>query len=124
MLLGGRYGSNAVVQGLAANIAARLQQTAPPGSLRVSDSSYDTVRGLRDVQVQVQVQVQKLLAIKRLGAPIISYLVQRARLHAQRTVALGIAGVVPRMIGRAAELLVSQQATLGLQAGRRLGAGA
>jgi len=55
------------------NIAARMEQTAPPGGLRISHETYAQVRGVFDVEPQPP------LSVKGVDAPLRTYLVVRAR---------------------------------------------
>ena len=98
VLLGGGVDEDGSIRGIAVNIAARMEQTAPAGGLRISQDTYAPVRGVFDVEVQPP------LAVKGIDAPIVSYLVQRARPRAFRLPSRGIEGVLTRMIGRDAEL--------------------
>jgi hypothetical protein len=86
------------VMGMALNIAARMEQTAPPGTLRISYDTYRHVRGVFDVEQQPPIHV------KGVGEPIVTFLVQRARPRAFRVATRGIEGVATRMVGRDAEL--------------------
>ncbi len=72
VLLGG-VDSEGTIRGLAVAIAARMEQTAPAGTLRISRDTYRQVRGLFDVEVQAPI------AVHGLDEPVASYLVQRAR---------------------------------------------
>ena len=98
VLLGGGVDAEGTIRGMAVNIAARMEQSAPPGSLRISHDTYAHVRGL------FEVAVQEPLALKGLDAPLQSYLVVRAKPRSFRIVTRGIEGVATRMIGRDAEL--------------------
>ena len=55
-----RVDAEATIRGHAVNVAARMEQTAPPGALRISDSTYRHVRGVFDVDVQPPLQVKGL----------------------------------------------------------------
>ena len=98
VLLGGGVDADGSIRGIAVNIAARMEQTAPPGGLRISHDTYAQVRGVFDVEPQPP------LAVKGIDAPLRSYLVQRAKPRAFRVATRGIEGVETRMIGRDAEL--------------------
>jgi len=110
VLLGGGVDGEGSIRGMAVNIAARMEQTAPPGGLRISQSTYRLVRGIFDVQAQPPISV------KGISEPIATYLVQRAKPRAFRTGTRGIEGVHTRMVGREAELQQLQQAFQTLQA--------
>ena len=98
VLLGGGVDADGRIRGIAVNIAARMEQTAPAGALRISHDTYAHVRGIFDVEPQDPI------AVKGVDAPIQSYLVQRAKPRAFRIATRGIEGVDTRMIGRDAEL--------------------
>src|SRR5262245_24096695 len=49
VLLGGGVDAEGSIRGIAVNIAARMEQTAPAGGLRISRTTYRHVRGLFDV---------------------------------------------------------------------------
>ncbi len=104
VLLGGGVDADATIRGSAVNIAARMEQTAPSGALRISHDTYAQVRGMFDVDVQ------EPLAVKGIDEPIRSYLVLRAKPRSFRIGTRGIEGVETRMIGRAAELEALQDA--------------
>ena len=72
VLLGGGVDGEGSIRGLTVNIAARMEQTAPPGGLRISHDTYALVRGLFDFVAQ------EPMAVKGVDAPIRSWLVQRA----------------------------------------------
>ena len=104
VLLGGGVDKDGSIRGQAVNIAARMEQTAPPGALRISHDTYRQVRGVFDVEAQPP------LAVKGVDAPVNTYLVLRAKPRAFRMATRGVEGVETRMIGRDAELAVLQAA--------------
>jgi class 3 adenylate cyclase len=104
VLLGGRMDDDATLHGIVVNVAARMEQTAPPGALRISHDTYAQVRGVFDVEPQPP------LSVKGVDAPLLTYLVLRARPRAFRVATRGIEGVETRMIGREAELRTLQAA--------------
>lgn len=104
VLLGGGVDEDGSIRGIAVNIAARMEQTAPAGALRISQDTYTQVRGVFDVEPQPP------LAVKGVDTPVTSYLVQRAKPRAFRVASRGIEGVATRMIGRDAELEALQAA--------------
>ncbi|WP_349744054.1 ATP-binding protein [Roseateles cavernae] len=116
VLLGGGVDGDASIRGIAVNIAARMEQTAPAGALRISHDSYAQVRGLFDVQAQAP------LTVKGVDSPIRSYLVKSAKPRNFRVGTRGIEGVATRMIGRDTELQALQAAFKRLFADRRLAA--
>lgn len=97
VLLGGGVADGSI-RGLAVNIAARMEQTAPAGALRISHDTFSLVRGLFEVQDQPP------LMIKGVDEPVRSYLVERPSARSFRVGSRGIDGVGTRMIGRDAEL--------------------
>ncbi|MCU7369637.1 AAA family ATPase [Paucibacter sp. O1-1] len=116
VLLGGGVDGDASIRGIAVNIAARMEQTAPAGALRISHDSYAQVRGLFDVQAQAP------LMVKGVDRPIQSYLVKSAKPRNFRVGTRGIEGVATRMVGRDTELQALQAAFKRLFADRRLAA--
>lgn len=104
VLLGGGVDNEGSIRGITVNIAARMEQTAPPGALRISHDTYSHVRGVFDVERQAPIHV------KGLDEPLVTYLVQRAKPRAFRVATRGIEGVATSMIGRDAELEQLQDA--------------
>ncbi|HEY0230575.1 MAG TPA: adenylate/guanylate cyclase domain-containing protein, partial [Dokdonella sp.] len=104
VLLGGGVDEDGSIRGMSVNIAARMEQTAPAGALRISKDTYTQVRGVFDVVPQ------EPLVVKGVDAPVASYLVERLKPRAFRVETRGIEGVATRMIGRDAELEVLQDA--------------
>jgi predicted ATPase/class 3 adenylate cyclase len=116
VLLGGGVDADGSIRGIAVNIAARMEQTAPAGALRISQDTYAQVRGL------FEVEAQEPLTVKGVDAPIQSYLVTRAKPRNFRIGTRGIEGVATKMIGRDAELEALQTAYHRLFAERKLAA--
>ena len=50
VLLGGGVAAESSVRGMAVNIAARMEQSAPMGAMRISHDTYRLVRGVFDVE--------------------------------------------------------------------------
>ena len=98
VLLGGGLEAQNSIRGNAVNLAARMEQSAPTGGLRISHNTFAQVRGVFDVTEEPE------LRVKGIDAPVRSYLVQRAKPRAFRMAARGIDGVETRMVGRDAEL--------------------
>ena len=96
VLLGGTSGA-ATIWGLTVNVAARMQQTAPAGALRISNATYRHIRGAFDVESQPPLQV------KGVDEPMATYLVTRAKPRAFRMPTRGVEGIETRMVGREAE---------------------
>ncbi|WP_088279704.1 adenylate/guanylate cyclase domain-containing protein [Ideonella sp. A 288] len=114
VLLGGGVDAEGTIRGISVNIAARMEQTAPAGALRISHDTWRQVRGLFDAEEQDPI------AVKGVDKPIVTYLVKRAKPRAQRTSTRGVEGVDTRMIGRDAELHALQDAFSRVAAGRQL----
>ncbi|MDP3835506.1 MAG: adenylate/guanylate cyclase domain-containing protein [Hydrogenophaga sp.] len=104
VMLGGGVDEDRTVRGIAVSIAARMEQAAPTGTLRISHDTYAQVRGMFEVDAQAP------LAVKGVDAPLQTYLVQRAKPRQFRIGTRGIEGVATRMIGRDAELEALQSA--------------
>jgi class 3 adenylate cyclase/tetratricopeptide (TPR) repeat protein len=114
VLLGGGVDAEGSIRGIAVNVAARMEQTAPAGALRISHDTYRHVRGVFDVEPQ------PAMLVKGIDAPVATYLVLRAKPRAFRVASRGIEGVETRMIGRDAELEILQVAFARLFSERRL----
>jgi class 3 adenylate cyclase/tetratricopeptide (TPR) repeat protein len=114
VLLGGGVDADSTIRGIAVNIAARMEQTAPAGALRISHDTYAQVRGI------FEVEAQEPLLVRGVDEPIQSYLVRRAKPRSFRIATRGIEGVATRMVGREAELEALQDAFERLFADRRL----
>ena len=104
VMLGGGVDEDRTVRGIAVSIAARMEQAAPTGTLRISHDTYAQVRGMFEVDAQAP------LAVKGVDAPLQTYLVLRAKPRQFRIGTRGIEGVATRMIGRDAELEALQAA--------------
>ena len=63
VLLGGGVDADGSIRGSAVNIGARMEQSAPPGGLRISHDTYVQVRGL------FEVDAQEPLLVKGVDAP-------------------------------------------------------
>jgi len=95
---GGGVENDNSLSGLPVNIAARLEQAAPAGTLRISDDTWALVRGAFDAEPQPPLQV------KGVDAPLKSHLVRAARDRSVATVERGLQGLSTPMVGRQAEL--------------------
>ncbi|MBV9958466.1 MAG: protein kinase, partial [Acidobacteria bacterium] len=84
--------------GAAVNVASRLEQAAPLGSILISHDTYRHVRGVFDVHEL------ELLNVKGQAEAVHTYVVERAKPRAFRLRTRGVEGVETRMIGRRAEL--------------------
>jgi class 3 adenylate cyclase len=98
VLLGGGVDEDGTIRGPAVNVAARMEQSAPAGGLRISHDTYCHVRGIFDVAAQAPI------AVKGIAEPLVTYLVERARPRAFRAETRGIEGVPTLTVGREAEL--------------------
>jgi class 3 adenylate cyclase/tetratricopeptide (TPR) repeat protein len=98
VLLGGGVDAEGSIRGATVNVAARMEQSAPPGRLRISHDSWRHVRGLFEFEAQPPISV------KGVEQPMGSWLVVRALPRSQRGVPRGVEGVSTRMVGRDAEL--------------------
>ena len=111
-LLGGGVDSEGNIRGITVNIAARMEQTAPAGALRISQDTWALVRGTFDAQVQPP------LAVKGVDSPITSWLVLGAKPLAFQLPARGIQGQETPLIGRQDELARFEAMLDALQADR------
>jgi class 3 adenylate cyclase/tetratricopeptide (TPR) repeat protein len=96
--LGAGVEADNTAMGAAVNIAARMEQTAPPGGLRISHDTWSHVRGLFDAEAQ------PLLQVKGVAAPMSTYLVSAALDRSKASVERGLQGLRTPMVGRNAEL--------------------
>ena len=104
VLLGGGVDGEYTIRGITVNIAARLEQTAPPGGLRISAETHRHVRGLFDMREQPP------LSVKGRDEPLITHLVLGASAEPLHQAQRGVDGVHPPMVGREAEFALLQQA--------------
>jgi class 3 adenylate cyclase/tetratricopeptide (TPR) repeat protein len=98
VLLGGGVDADGSIRGATVNIAARMEQSAPVGRLRISQETWSLVRGLFDGVEQ------EPISVKGVEQPVRSYLIERARARAFQVPTRGIEGIATRMVGRDAEL--------------------
>jgi class 3 adenylate cyclase/tetratricopeptide (TPR) repeat protein len=96
--LGAGVEADNTAMGVAVNIAARMEQTAPPDTLRISHDSWSQVRGLFDLEQQPPLQV------KGIAASMQTYLVRGALERSVASVERGLQGLATPMVGRDAEL--------------------
>ena len=113
VLLGGGVDLEGTIRGATVNIAARMEQSAPPGGLRISRDTYRHVRGVFDATEQPP------LAVKGSDELLQTYLVHGIKPRAFRVVSRGIEGVETRMVAREAELEQLQDACRGLSIGAK-----
>lgn len=114
VLLGGGLDGVANIRGSNVNIAARMEQTAPAGALRISHDTYRHIRGRFDVEPQSP------LSVKGLATPMLTYLVKAGRPSMFHMAGRGIEGIKTCMIGRDAELHFLQHAFTALYSQHRL----
>lgn len=100
---GGGVEQHNSLSGLAVHVAARMEQAAPPGTLRISRDTYRLVQG------RVEVLEQPALQVKGLQEPMRTYLVQSLRERRLRGLRQGADGVSSRLVGREAEWARLQQ---------------
>jgi predicted ATPase/class 3 adenylate cyclase len=98
VLLGGGVEATGAIRGSAVNIAARMEQSAPPGGLLISVDTYRLVQGRFDVQEAQSLQV------KGIAMPMLTYLVGREKPRSAQAVRRGLEGVTAALFGRDAEL--------------------
>ena len=98
VLLGGGVSEEASIRGHTVHVAARMEQNAPRGRLRISHDTWQQVRGVFDVQAQPP------LAIKGQDVPMQTWLVTGIKPRAFRVPARGIEGAETALVGRGAEL--------------------
>ena len=114
VLLGGGVNAEGSIRGVTVNIAARMEQTAPAGALRISHETYRHVRGIFDVEAQAPIEV------KGITVPVRSYLVTRAKPRTFRIANRGLEGIETQMVGRDADLALIAEAFRGACADKRL----
>jgi class 3 adenylate cyclase/tetratricopeptide (TPR) repeat protein len=98
VVLGAGVEADRSAMGHAVHLAARMEQSAPVGQLRISHETWALVRGL------FRVEPQPPLLVKGHDEPLTTYLVLDANADPERAPQRGVEGVVPPMIGRDAEL--------------------
>ena len=82
------------IRGHTVNMAARMEQTAPVGALRISQDNWALVRGAFEAEAQAP------LTVKGHDEPVATWLVKAARPRALRLPGRGIAGVETPLAGR------------------------
>lgn len=103
VLIGGGVEAENTAMGMTVNIAARMEQTAPPGGLRITHDTYRHIRGVFDVDEQPP------LDIKGRDEALVTWLVRRVKPRAFRVSTRGIDGVETPMVGRCGELSALSQ---------------
>ena len=98
VLLGGGPEAERAAMGHAVHLAARMEQSAPVGRLRVSEATWAQVRGLFVAEQQAP------LIVKGHDEPLRTWLVQAAEAGPEPAVVRGVDGVTTPTIGRDDEL--------------------
>lgn len=113
VLLGGGVDGDQGVRGLTVHLAARMEQTAPPGRLRISQATWRLVRGRFDCEAQPPLQV------KGHDTALATWLVRGPHAADDALAGRGVPGLVTPLVGRALPLARLQQAftALGLGGG-------
>jgi class 3 adenylate cyclase/tetratricopeptide (TPR) repeat protein len=112
VLLGGGVDAEGTIRGSAVNIAARMEQCAPPGGLLISLDTY------RLVQDRFDVQQGQVLHVKGIDEPMLSFLVERERPRSAQRVRHGLDAADAAMVGRSADLARMRAALAAVQSGR------
>ena len=95
--------------GDAINLAARMEQTAQPGTVRVAHDTYRLVKNVFEFKALGGVEV------KGKSEPVLAYQVIGRKFESART--RGIEGLHAPMVGREAELLALREVLVGLRQG-------
>lgn len=103
VLLGGGVDGDHSIRGMTVNLAARMEQTAPAGALRICPDTRRLVRGLFDLQEQPSLQV------KGRDEPVRTWLVAGVAPAEAAQAERGVGGVACAMVGRDAELAALQE---------------
>ncbi len=103
VLSGGETEGQDTIKGAAVNLAARLESAADPGTLVISQNTYQHVRGA--------FRIERLppFPAKGFPEPLDTYRVLEEKARSFRTRRRGVEGVDTRMIGRAAEFQQLQE---------------
>lgn len=104
VVAGGVTEAEGTVMGAAVNLAARMESSAPPGGLLISQYTYQHIHGLFNLEPGEVIQA------KGFTEPIQVYLVKGSKTRAFRMNTRGVQGVETRMVGREAELQALQTA--------------
>ncbi len=98
VLLGGGVEDERTAMGHAVHVAARMEQSAPAGRLRISEATWALVRGLFVAEAQPPLQV------KGVDEPLRTWLVQGAVAGPEPAARRGVDGVHTPLVGRDDEL--------------------
>lgn len=98
-VVGGTFSeAESPVMGLMVSLAARMEQAALPGTLFISQFTYQHIRGAFEVESLTPLEV------KGFPQPVAAYQVKTARPRTFRTFTRGVDGITTSLIGRDAEL--------------------
>jgi class 3 adenylate cyclase len=103
VLLGGGVEAERTAMGHAVHVAARMEQSAPAGRLRVSDATWALVRGL------FVAEEQPPLTVKGVDEPLRTWLVQGVVTGPEPAALRGVDGVRTPLVGRDDELRVLRE---------------
>jgi tetratricopeptide (TPR) repeat protein len=98
VVAGGGKDAESTVMGTAVNLAARLENSAPPGGILISQQTYQHVRGIFNLEPGEAIQM------KGFTEPVQVYLVKDAKPHAFRIMTRGVEGIETPMVGREQEI--------------------
>jgi class 3 adenylate cyclase/predicted ATPase len=98
VLLGGGVDGEHSVRGVAVNVAARMEQSAPPGRVRISVDTWRAVRG------RFEFDEQPPLAVKGVDEPLRTFLVCGLLAESDWAALRGVEGVHTPLVGRSGEL--------------------
>jgi class 3 adenylate cyclase len=112
VVAGGVTEAEGTIMGSAVNLAARLEDAAPPDGLLISQQTYAQVRGLFDFHPG------KSVRMKGFSEPVEVYQVKGAKPRAFRPETRGVEGVETAMIGREVELKALQDSVEAITTGK------
>jgi predicted ATPase len=104
VVAGGVTEAEGTIMGAAVNLAARLESSAPPGGVLISQNTHQHVRGAFEFKAGEAIQV------KGFEQPVQVYLVIKAKPRAFRAFTRGVEGVETSLVGRQLEMNTLQQA--------------
>jgi len=94
VLLGGGVDAGNSIRGMTVNIAARMEQNAQPGTMRIEHATWRLVRG------RFALAPQPPLAVKGRDEPVLTYLVEGELPPGRRSRPRGIEGLETPLVGR------------------------
>lgn len=113
VLLGGGVDAEGTIRGSAVNVAARMEQSAAPGSLLISVDTYRLVLG------RFEVRQGQPLRVKGIDTPMLSYAVERELPRSAQHVRHGLDAVTAALVGRDADLAGMRASLAAAQAQRQ-----